>query len=187
MLFRSEQLGNPHVELELEGSGEEGADTRRAAPNYGRDLWERIGATLVRARGAGEGAVTAGLVRDRGTARGARGTAEVDVRGRRPVRALAFGARHERHGCARGIPGERELPHCTTRATRTRPTQLSKKPSRTRHSTVQRFRKPNLQKVFDEMTRVLHFSEKSQKFSHGLFYKKFKPKNDEQKFIFPKF
>ena len=28
--------GNPHVELGFESSGEEGADTRRAAPNYGQ-------------------------------------------------------------------------------------------------------------------------------------------------------
>ena len=33
--------GDPHVELKLESSGEEGADTRRAAPNYGQGIYGR--------------------------------------------------------------------------------------------------------------------------------------------------
>ena len=36
--WEQEQLGNPHVELELEGSSEEGADTRRAAPTSAREF-----------------------------------------------------------------------------------------------------------------------------------------------------
>ena len=92
------------------------------------------------------------------------------MRGRRPVRALASRVCHDRH---RRVPDDSE--HKKEKESRHLAQKL--KPF---HSLViafcwiatwfkQDFGKPRTHQVLDEMTRVLHSSEKSQKFSPGLF------------------